>query len=192
MEEHYLIIDVETCPIDLENYEGLDEEQRIKLINPIDSKIIAIGIRHNSINDIFIGENERDILESFWKECSSIRSKHISTAIVGFNILSFDIPFLTARSFINRVTISPFSLKSILDLKEKINAYRWGKTRGKLKEYASLMGLQTQDTTGNEIAKLCREKEFEKIKQYLVHDLEITDELYKRAIETKIIHISKW
>ena len=39
----YFVIDIETCPLVLEDYELLDDESRLKLINPIDSKIIAIG-----------------------------------------------------------------------------------------------------------------------------------------------------
>ena len=130
MVESHFIVDIEVVPLKLENYEVLDEEQRLKLLNPIDSKIIALGIRHNNQNKVFMGEDEKKILEEFWNEWRSIKT--ITTKVVGFSIINFDLPFITTRSLINDVVISPFLIKSIIDLRDKINAYRYGKSRGKL------------------------------------------------------------
>ena len=190
--DDYFIVDIETCPINLENHENLEEEEKIKLINPIDSRIIAIGIRYKGENKIFLGENEKDILEKFWSEWKSIKDSSGSAVVVGFNINSFDLPFITTRSLINNVKISPFTIKSVIDLREKISAYRRGKTRGKLKEYASLMGLPVGEIDGSDVAGLCAKKDYDSLKTYLISDLNITDELFKRARETRIIEISKW
>lgn len=193
MTVNYFIIDIETCPIKLEVYKNLNEEERRKLLNPIDSKIVAIGIRHLEKNEIFLSENEKEILERFWELWNKIKQiDPNNTQICGFNVLNFDIPFLVVRSLINNVIISPFLLKHIIDLREKINAYRYGETRGKLKEYALLLGLSIIDIEGSEIANLCMDKNWDKLKGYLVKDLEITDELYKRVRDTKILQINKW
>ena len=193
MSTNYFIIDIEVCPIKLEKYEELGEEERLKLLNPIDSKVIAIGIRHLGQNKIFFSENEKEMLGEFWKEWEKLKQiDQYSTQIVGFNICNFDLPFLVSRSLINNVTISPFLLKSIIDLREKINAYRYGKTRGKLKDYALLLGLDTENMDGGEVAKVCIQKDWEKLKKYLAKDLEITDELYKRARDTRILEINRW
>ena len=190
--DNYFIVDVETCPVNLENYGDLSEEERSKLINPIDSKIIALGIRYKSKNEIFIDADEKKILENFWNEWKSIKQENQNNMAVGFNIIKFDIPFIVARSFINNVEVVPFMLKSIVDLKEKINAYRYGKSRGKLSEYGKFLGLKILDVDGSKVAGMWSENNIEGIKEYLIKDLEITEHLLIRAKETKIIHISRW
>ena len=190
---NYFVVDIETCPIDLPRYLAIEnEEERRKLLNPIDSKIIAIGVRYSSENKIFLSENEKEILEKFWEEWKKIKSTNSSAQACGFDILRFDIPFIISRSLINNVIISPFFMQQIVDIKEKINAYRYGKTRGKLKEYASLLGLRTLGFDGSQIPSLCQEKNWNKLKEYLANDLEITDELYKRIKNLKILEIRKW
>lgn len=188
----YFIVDVETCPINLDNYDRLNEEEKIKLLNPIDSRIVALGIRYNNEDIIFIDDDEKKILENFWSEWRRIKQENQNNIVVGFNIIKFDIPFIVTRSFINNVEIVPFMIKSILDLKEKINAYRYGKSRGKLSEYGRFLGFEISSIDGSQIANLWNENKIEDIKEYLRNDLEITERLLIRAKETKIIHINKW
>ena len=190
--ENYFIVDIETCPINLEKYKLLNEEERLKLINPIDSRIVAIGIRYKNDNRLFIDGDEKKILESFWREWKKIKIENQNNAAVGFNVLNFDIPFIVTRSFIHNVEIVPFSLKTILDLKNKINAYRYGKSRGKLSEYGNFLGLKISDFDGSDVADLWIENKIQELKDYLCNDLEIIEKLLFRAKETKIIHIDKW
>lgn len=190
--DNYFIIDIETCPINLENYSNLNEEEKIKLLNPIDSKIVALGIRYKNKNIVFIDDDEKKILENFWSEWKKIKQESQNNLAVGFNIINFDIPFIVTRSFINNVEIVPFMIKSLLDLKEKINAYRYGKSRGKLSEYGKFLGLEISNMDGSQVAGLWIENKIEEIKKYLSKDLEVTEQLLIRAMETKIIHISKW
>ncbi|OIO40381.1 hypothetical protein CO154_01900 [Candidatus Pacearchaeota archaeon CG_4_9_14_3_um_filter_31_7] len=192
MEDDYFIVDIETCPIDLEKYQQLNEEEQKKLMNPIDSKIIAIGLRYNGKNKIIMDENEKVMLEKFWSEWENIKKGNPYTNVVGFSITNFDLPFLVSKSLVHNVVICPFLLKEIVDLRDKINAYRFGRTRGTLKEYAKLIGIKTMDMDGKDIAPLCIKGDFIKISEYLEKDLEITDKLYQRAKETKILEIDKW
>lgn len=189
--DNYFVVDIETCPHDIECYFKLVEEEQLKKLNPIDSKIVALGIRYNGENKLFMGD-EKEILEEFWLEWETIKKGNSLIRVVGFNIANFDLPFITARSFIHGIVISPFLLKQIVDLRDKINAYRYGNTRGKLKEYAGLIKLRVLDVDGSDMAKLVDEKKFDEIKKYLANDLEITDKLYQRAVETKVINIDKW
>ena len=188
----YFIVDIETCPIDLDNYQKLDEEEKKKKLNPIDSKIVAIGLRYAGKDIIFSDEDEKKILEDFWLEWKSIKKSNFNIQVVGFNINNFDLPFLVTRSFIHNVIISPFTIKSIIDLKEKVTAYRYGHTRGKLKEFALFMGLEDFGMDGSEVADLCIKKDFDKLKEYLKNDLKITDEMYKRIKSTNILNIVRW
>src|SRR3989344_3578181 len=190
--ENYFIVDIETCPISLENYNQLNEEERIKMINPIDSRIVAIGVMHKNNNKIFIDGSEKKILELFWAEWKKIKQENQNNSAVGFNILNFDIPFIVSRSFINNVEIVPFMLKSILDLKNKINAYRYGKSRGKLIDYGRFLGLEISAVDGSQVAAMWKENKIQDLKDYLCNDLEITEKLFFRAKETKIIHIDRW
>lgn len=187
-----MIIDIETCPIDLNKAKLLDDEDKLKLLNPIDSKIVAIGIRHNSENSIFQSENEVEILEKFWLKWRSIRQGVSIIPVVGFNIVQFDIPFIVSRSFINNITISPFTIKEIIDLREKINAYRYGKSRGKLKEFAQLIGMTISEIDGSQVMELCINKDYEKLKEYLEKDLEITERIFERAADLNITKIRRW
>ncbi len=186
----YIVVDVETVPIDISEYEKRSEEERKKLLNPIDSKIIAIGIKAKEENpQIFYGQ-EREMLEGFWKSINKHKQKN--TKIIGFNIKDFDLPFLVTRSFINGVEIEPFILKEIIDMREKLSAYKWGNVRGKLKEFAKILSIPVLGIEGDKVNELYLNNEHEKIKEYLVKDLEITEMLYERMVKLKIDKIEKW
>jgi uncharacterized protein YprB with RNaseH-like and TPR domain len=191
MYENYFIVDIETCPINLDEYFSLEEEDKIKKLNPIDSKIVAIGVRSKNENKLFLGD-EKEILTKFWEEWGRLRQENADTFLVGFNVANFDIPFIVSKSFVHDIEIVPFSLKSILDIKDKINAYRWGKTRGKLEEYGKLLGVETLDMDGSQVPELCKNNDWETIKKYLSKDLEITEKLFERAKRTGIIHITRY
>tara|TARA_Y100000034_G_C6891217_1_gene410030 strand:+ start:1078 stop:1659 length:582 start_codon:yes stop_codon:yes gene_type:complete len=193
MYEDYFIVDIETCPIDLEEYKQLEEEEdKIKKLNPIDSKIVALGVRHKSENKIFMDEDESKILREFWDEWKKIKQENPSTVIVGFGINNFDLPFIVSRSFAHNIEIIPFVLKLVVDLREKVNAYRYGKSRGKLSDYGKLLNLEVLDVDGSKVAEMCINKDWESLKNYLIKDLEITEAMFKRIKDTNIIHISKW
>ena len=144
----------------------------------------------NGKDIIFQEEDEKKMLQDFWWEWKKALSP--SLQVVGFNCGHFDIPFLVTRSFIHNVAIVPFTLKSIIDLREKVNAYRYGPSRGTLKEFAKVVGIETDGTDGSDIARLCHDKSKEKIQEYLAKDLEITERMYKRMKETNILNIAKW
>ena len=193
MEDPYCVVDIETCPINLEKYKGMNDEERKKLLNPIDSRIIAIGLRHQGESTIFFEEDEQKMLDDFWSHLKIIRQAQ-NMLIVGFSICNFDMPFLVTRSFIHGTPISPFSVnKTLVDIRDKISAYRYGDTRGKLKEYASIIGIPIEDgVDGSMVANLFMDKNYDKIKKYLESDLMLTDELFKRIRTTNIFGITRY
>src|SRR3989338_5513821 len=190
MPDNTFILDIETCPIKMEGYFELPEEEQKKLLNPIDSRIVAIGIRANGKDIILMEEDEKKMLNDFWWEWKKALSP--SLQVVGFNIAHFDIPFLVTRSFIHNVPIVPFTLKSIIDLREKVNAYRYGPSRGTLKEFAKVVGIETDGTDGSDIARLFHDKSKKKNQKNLTTDLDITEQMYKRMRDTNILNISRW
>jgi DNA polymerase elongation subunit (family B) len=192
MNSKYIILDIETCPIDLKNYFTKTDDEKLKLLNPIDSKIVAIGLKYENNYYIFNSDNEKELLNNFWEKWKEIKQGSPLIPVIGFNIEQFDIPFIVTRSFINGNKIQKFSLKEIIDLRNKIHAYKYGKTRGKLKEIAELLGYNILDIDGSKVADLYNSKKKEEIKKYLIKDLEITDKIYQRAVDTNIIQISKY
>ncbi|MDD3976215.1 MAG: hypothetical protein PHN22_03590 [Candidatus ainarchaeum sp.] len=189
-----IIIDIETCPINLDGYFEKEEDEKLKLLNPIDSKIVAIGLRFQEKNYVFSEKlgSESKILELFWQKLKEIKTENKAIPIIGFNIISFDISFLTTRSLLNNVKIYPFSLSEILDLRDKIHAYKYGKTRGKLKEIALILGQEILDVDGSDVSFFCKNKQFDLLEKYLEKDLEITDFLYKKIVDLDIIKIKKY
>jgi len=189
----FLILDVETCPIEMEGYFGLSEAEQKKLINPVDSRIVAIGLKQGSVLKVIQDLDEKKMLEAFWKEVSFFKKGASGQKrIVGFNLKEFDLPVLVTRSFLNDVEIEQFNLKEVIDLREKLSAFKWGPTRGKLKEYGKALNIELHEMEGGDVAKACVEGKFDKIKQYLEKDLEITAKILERTVKTRIIEIERW
>jgi len=193
MEPSYLVLDIETAPLlPFEDYEQLDQEHKQKLMNPHDSRVVAVGLRFEGNDHLLSGDREKDILQRFWHQLRELFQKDRFLFLVGFNISDFDFPFLITRSCIHNVAIVPFSPKNIIDLRDKINAYRYGRSRGTLKEFANHLGIPLHSITGDDIASLAAKKDFAAIESYLLKDLEITDALLKRVKETGIIHLTRY
>lgn len=192
MDKKYLILDIETVPIEVNtNYFSLPDSEKLKKLNPIDSKILAIGIKTDTMEEIILTESETKTLNRFWRvhEALSNEGYHYLT---GFNIKNFDIPMLTARSFINNVEIFPFIVKNLIDIREYLDAFKYGKTRGKLKEYGLYLGFESMEVDGSDIAKLYYNDKNDIIEKYLRNDLRITKAIFKRLCSTKIIDIKRW
>ena len=189
----YIIVDTETIPCDKEQYLGVENEtERKKLLNPIDSKVAAIGLKHGAKTTILMDESEKAMLEAFWQEISAFKKLHRNFKIVGFNLKNFDLPFLVTRSFVNNVAIEPFTLKETIDLREKLSAYKYGNVRGTLKEFAAFLGFHDYEMDGSMVAEEFWAGNHAKIKTYLEHDLIVTEKIYQRAKELKITEIDRW
>jgi len=191
----YIVVDIETCPIDKNGYLSVGVSERKKLLNPIDSKIIAIGIKRRG-NDpiVFHSKDEKQMLGDFWLELSAFRKGDFSNKIVGFNIKGFDLPFLVTRSFMHEVTIAPFVLKDVIDLRESLSAFKYGKLRGKLKDFAQyIKNLEVlDDIDGEKVAEEYWAGNIDKILEYLKKDLEITEAIYNRVVKLRINEIQRW
>ena len=190
----YLYFDVETCPLDKEGYLAKTEEERKKLINPLDSRIVAIGVKtgDEKAKIIRLGSEEK-MLAEFWNEVLKFRETYRNGKLVGFNVKDFDLPVLVTRSFINNVKIVPFSIKEVVDLREKLSAFKFGNVRGKLKEFGELIGVELYEgADGSKVAELCFAEEWKKIEEYLAKDIEITEAIHKRAVALRISEIERW
>ncbi len=190
----FTYFDIETVPLDKGAYLSADEAGRKKLMNPIDSRIIAIGAKRENVGTLIIqGENEKELLEKFWGELKKNLAGDRANRLVGFNVKEFDLPFLVTRSFITNAKIVPFVLKEVIDIREYLAAFKFGHTRGKLKELAELIGIRlVEGMDGEKIAETHWAGEHAKIEEYLRKDIEITEAIHKRMIELRITEIQKW
>ena len=182
-----IILSIQVVAINLKTYLELDELEKNKKLNPIDSKIISIAIK-NKDELIILKGDEKQILLDFW---NYIEEKKISKYI-GFQIRQFDLPFITTRSFIKNVKIVPFKISQIFDLREKINAYRFGSTRGKLKEYAEFIGVEYENINSEEIPNLYSENKLEEIEDIIKQEINAIEIINKRVKELNIDKIQRF
>ncbi len=190
----FTYVDIETCPLDKDLYLSLDEENRKKLLNPLDSRIVTIGLKHSNKEAWAIQDSsEGKMLSEFWREWAAFRRENLGSKLVGFNIKDFDLPFLVTRSFIHNIPLEPFNLKEVVELREHMSAFRYGPARGKLKEFAQLMGLEIlEGVAGDKVAEIYWSGGLPKLAEYVKKDLEITEAMHQRMIELKINEIQKW
>src|SRR3989339_1694868 len=86
-------------------------------LNPIKDRITAIGVKNGFGADALIDEDEKYILENFWE---MVRHKGPYLRLVGFNCLSFDMPFIMIRSFKHGVKVVNVKGK-VVDLREVLS-----------------------------------------------------------------------
>lgn len=196
---NYLYLDIETCPIDQELYGSLpDDESRLKLLNPIDSKVVAVGLKFSDSKDTIIlqEDDEKKLLKEMWRTIEKLRGNGTALRIVGFNILDFDMPFIIARCFINKVSVLPISGNEIIDLRDQVSFFRAGRTRGRLKDFGKAMGIVLDENEGSDIARLCFQEDKQdgkkQIDKYLRKDIELTEAMHKQVMELGIDKLRRY
>ena len=164
-------------------------------LSSVTGQVVAIGYLgkaerlHLAIGDV----TEKMLLQQFWKQYKAARQS--SRSMVGFNIKSFDVPFLAQRSWVNDVEV-PASLltptgyldSTFIDLMDrwKCGNRGWGeKGHGTLDAVCKACGLpgKSDDCTGDKFAEMLwseSESDIESAKLYLSTDLRITDALAER------------
>ena len=97
-----IFVDIEIAPLDLPDKELVRYLifKQTNTLNPIFSSIIVIGTAElGKPPKQFHGENEKKILEDFWKETAD----RDPVKFITFNGYGFDIPFIYVRSRIKKV-----------------------------------------------------------------------------------------
>ena len=200
-----LVFDIETVGKD---FDELDKEEQDYLLNNLErntedkkeakgktglysifGKVCAIGGYDSSLGKGFalilgkgeivpenedfkyhVFENEKDLLIKFWE----IANKY--ELFVTFNGTSFDFPYLVIRSGINRVKIN-YEMKKYgndhIDLMTKLNQNGRGYKLEMLCKNPKAEGVH-----GDDVNKLFKAKEYNKIADYVSRDVVATNELY--------------
>jgi hypothetical protein len=149
--------------------------------------IYAEQRRDAQTGDLFWYEEkvtEAGLLKSFWGTFSDCRG-----ACVGFNILSFDLPFLLARSMYLGVKIpcipvlARFRTDPVTDL--YAIRYNWGPGKG-LKQVCRLLDIENNcpEMDGSKVKVMTRKQLYE----YQVSDMDLVQKLYQRMNGVYFIH----
>jgi bacterioferritin-associated ferredoxin len=160
-------------------------------LDPLTGRVLAIGLiretphpgplpRAERVCDgefVAIGhEDEARTLAEFWELCKGEMGR--INQMVGFNVHTFDLPFLIRRSFKHRVPV-PFGIRrgrywgeEMIDLRE---VWQLGdrQARGSLDSISKHLGVGAKCGDGKDFAKLWLEDREQAI-AYLRNDLELT------------------
>jgi hypothetical protein len=170
-------------------------------LNPVTGRVVVFGWMvdegHGSIVDL-VGGNEVKLLTDAWQILADeLRS---GGEVVGFNIKSFDLPFMIKRSWILKVCIPPdirykykgrsYWHESIIDLRDEWTfGERYGE--GKLEDIARWMGVGLLQEGSNiysyvysmeEIQAMPFEQAIECLKHKNKIDLHYTKEIAERIL----------
>lgn len=147
-------------------------------LEPFEHRILCISVMNLETNKItsFIGEDEKKLLEDFWKHVKDVRN------LVGFNSNSFDYPFIIQRCLFYGVKV----LKPItIDLRKESTAFwvSYNKyAKGKLSQWAEKFGLPVDTKNGSKIPGLYIQRKWDEIKSHCEEDIIIIKALYDRLI----------
>ncbi len=170
-------------------------------LNPVTGRVVVFGWSvdegHGSIVDP-VGGNEVKLLTDAWQILADeLRS---GGEVVGFNIKSFDLPFMIKRSWILKVCVPPdirykykgrsYWHESIIDLRDEWTfGERYGE--GKLEDIARWMGIQPVASESDqlvasidmqEIQEMAFENAIECLKAKNKIDLHYTKEIAERIL----------
>lgn len=130
---------------------------------------------------------EKEMLEKFWELAARYDT------FVTFNGKTFDIPFIMIRSAIHNVRPSKDLMSNRylsmqknnakhIDLLDHLTFYGAVRRRGGLHLWCRAFGIKSpkaEGVTGDDVGRLFREKQFQKIAEYNIGDLQATKKLYE-------------
>jgi len=190
-----IILDIETAPHNygecMERNKTTDQLEDVGALSPITGRVTAIGTtilisKQQPKTHIFMDQDEKLMLSQFWTMLKALGETRIFR-IVGFNIHSFDMPFLIVRSLANGVGLSYYNKNLIQDLR-KILAFNQPYKKGKLDDYAKMMGIEGKykGMDGFHACQLWKDKQYDELRAYLTQDLVITQKLWETVIRLRI------
>jgi uncharacterized protein YprB with RNaseH-like and TPR domain len=149
-------------------------------LHSIEDRILCISVMNTESNIpiTFYGEDERKTLEQF---LTSVKN---SEKLIGFNIDTFDVPFIVCRCLVNTVNIGEFLNKNFIDLRKVVSSFkisRDGYYRGTLREWANHCDYIVISQDGSHMNELYLAKNWKEIKKHNEEDVFILKLLYERC-----------
>lgn len=160
------------------------------LIENLIERIICICCYNTDNNEVksFCGEDEKKIIEDFFEYVKSLNSPHL----IGYNCDSFDLPFVVRRAVVHKIRIPVFSTT---DLRKVANGFKYSYNKhekGRLRDWAMILGMKVDTLPGSEMFKLFSEKKFDEVEKHCLEDIEITKKLYEHVEACGLINGNQW
>jgi len=123
-------------------------------LEPFKDRILCISIMDTQTLEIksFVGEDEKKLLEDFFKEVKDV------TKFIGYNSQSFDAPFILQRCLFYGIPLTKtfLHINSQIDLRKNslgfflsFNKYQ----KGKLSQWAEKFGIPVETNNGSVMPK---------------------------------------
>ena len=193
-----VVLDIETIPCSPSDWNTLDDELKKKFLRDEDSdedarkrtgldpalgRVVCIGLLFVTGGELqpkmLSGEDEPALLTEFWKAIEP------QDYVIGHNVISFDLPFIRARSVVCQVKPSRkfdlrrFSSDTVYDTQEVWSNWEWQR-RPKLALLANAFGLGKKLGSGGEVEDWYERKDWQTIERYCEQDVRLTYEIYQR------------
>jgi len=147
-------------------------------LDPLTGRVIAIGMLDLETDKFFIigHDDEARTLTEFWEASQGEMGR--LNSMLGFNIFTFDLPFLIRRSWKHRIKV-PFGIRrgrywgdQLVDLRD---AWQLGdrQARGSLDTIARHLGVGAKNGEGKAFAELWL-NDRPKAEAYLRNDIQLT------------------
>ena len=149
-------------------------------LNPYEGRILTIQLKRDNnivLWTIWDEENELSLIQRFLKYLKGVSSSY---PIYGYNILKFDVPFISARLNIYGHMNSENHM--LLHEKKWIDLYQYlGDNLVPLDKWLQRFGIKRECSfTGRDIPKLYEKKKFREIEDHAKDDLIVSEKLVKK------------
>ena len=147
-------------------------------LSPFDSQIITIQVRVDGRNIVWpVWEgSEREVVGSFLSFTEEVL--RLSTRFIGYNVLKFDVPFLTERMR----SLGLLTFESWERLNRELNwfdLYQFlGDRFGRFREWKVGLTGRAVETVNREIPSLYAEENYDKILEYVQDEMEEYELVY--------------
>ena len=150
--------------------------------NPYQDKVVAIQVRRGGKTTIWkeweLGE--RCVIECFLAFANPIDPK--MTSFVGYNVLKFDLPFLTRRADVNGL-LNETSWETLYSF-HYVDLYQLlGDNYARAESFYEKLAGRTQNTKNKEIPGFYQQRAYDKIVEYIENEMESVELLYKAVLQ---------
>lgn len=199
--------------LDIESYVSKDNDQ--SGLNPYfpESKVLVISYNYYSgfkpptkqeIKDPtflkewdYEEEGEREMLTNFHHTLTELQKRDAYLKYYGFNILTFDLPYLFGRMKVNdiadnqelynllfrRYGFDMYQLSTVISQNSIKHEQLWGMNQ---KEVSRFFGLQVKEGTGEQCSRFYDKGEYEKIMKYCKEEFN-----FEQMLDAFYLHLIK-
>jgi 3'-5' exonuclease len=170
-----VVLDIETVTLDPLNAKGA--------LDALTGRIVCAGLLFDDgktrVEQVILEENESELLTKLWNSLKP------TDAIVGHNVLEFDVPFIKQRSWIQNIRPArPIDLRKYYtaDIIDTMQLWtNWGFKKGvSLDNLGQALGVGQKTGHGTDVAHWWAARDFESIKMYCMEDVRLTHRVYQR------------